>query len=1333
MNPRRILGALLALALLLGTVLLPQAASAETIGLNILDPTEVSVSSPSGFLGLGYTGSGSFNATSFDGVNNAGTDSSAHNHIVRTNDTIGYDFNFNLLGGGGANIVLTATLSPAGAGKWINTGGLPCPGGASVSPDGNTLTCTYGAVASGVQDLVASAQMLATPTANGTHIEVSATVSDGVANSVTRVGYTQSTGVDAVVPDDIITAVQKAQLVKATSHIPQGTIQHVFGYNHTSTNGYLVTYPILVREGDGSIGAAQLGNAPLPATFTFNDNVVAPADAVLDSCGINGDGNVTIGKTPYGTAAGHTTTNSVANSGMIQCSTLVGGVVGVTVTGADTSGTTYPTLDQDGSQVEDNSWVVSGYLRLFVPDDGLTHHLTDIYAPDANFSGQAPSNGSCVLGDPGLQLCSSADVPVYAPTLSGAGNKTLIMDVLGGTPHAFAGTSNANGPALNPGQEFVAQITQQNPSNTTSTGLANLQNAVSCDALDTSKESIWAFDGTTGTTDTTHAVLVDASSTATVAAIQYGDASSNCTDAYGLATPHWTTSIDMSNVAAPNYYLNIHNVRVLYEIDAEAPPTTPNQFLKFYVNEKTLATDNPGDIVKDCNSTVANIFYPVSGGTVTGTFTSGNCGQGQIFYSNYAIAKGLRADVSNSALFTVLGHSNPGVDPTQEFVGYLQIDGHLNTIVQHDTYACDLIDRTKYTVADFDGTTNPSTPITGPVTFLTGSKPTVNGTPANLTFSAPNVPALDVEYSTDALTGSDNCQTGTWSTTEPAASTITKIRIHWDLQINQSVMMLVNLKANAGLNGFGSPSPDTVTNQMAASTLAAPTPPLTASATAEVLTEVVKLTKSVAPGTGTVGGTVTYTLNPILYGPAGTSGLITITDVLPAGVTYHPGSSQFINLPPPQSTWNVATGNVTPPGIVTDPVTGIQTLTFTVGTAGAAAGRYVALPSIQFQADLSLALSNGSHTNNATINDMADTSGTDHTAQASFNVNDSGGLNVAKIVTVAPTAVNTPITWELRYSNQGNSDLPWTDFIDVLPFNGDALGTHYNGSLTFVSVTASDAVQFEYTNQPRNQINLDPYCATNGGSHGTSIVAGNPGAVCNNYSTTTWYTALGMPGGPQIPADVTALRILGLTLTHGTAVVHTIDVSTATSGNVPSDLYWNQYDLRTTNTLVAQAEVSTSVPIPPSPFVSLVKSCIAPPNCTSAAQPTDAFTPITDIVYQIQATNAGGHAAGALTITDAIPNSGGPTPTFYMDFKVGSATTTYGGAFNAAMFAVSYSTDPLMSSGSFTYTPVSGAGGAPAGYDRMVTAVRWTMTGANTLAAAGGANVGTVQFSAAIR
>ena len=41
--------------------------------------------------------------------------------------------------------------------------------------------------------------------------------------------------------------------------------------------------------------------------------------------------------------------------------------------------------------------------------------------------------------------------------------------------------------------------------------------------------------------------------------------------------------------------------------------------------------------------------------------------------------------------------------------------------------------------------------------------------------------------------------------------------------------------------------------------------------------------------------------------------------------------------------------------------------------------------------------------------------------------------------------------------------------------------------------------------------------------------------------------------------------------------------------------------------------------------------------------------------------------------------------------------------------AVTYSSD---GGTVWTYTPVSGAGGAPAGYDRLVTNIRWTLTGA---------------------
>jgi uncharacterized repeat protein (TIGR01451 family) len=111
--------------------------------------------------------------------------------------------------------------------------------------------------------------------------------------------------------------------------------------------------------------------------------------------------------------------------------------------------------------------------------------------------------------------------------------------------------------------------------------------------------------------------------------------------------------------------------------------------------------------------------------------------------------------------------------------------------------------------------------------------------------------------------------------------------------------------------------------------------------------------------------------------------------------------------------------------------------------------------------------------------------------------------------------------------------------------------------------------------------------------------------------------------------------------------------------------------------------------------------------------------PGTDITYGISATNTGGHASSAVTITDPMPPN--------MDFKLGTATFAFPGG---TTVVVTYSSDPGATT--YNYTPVSGGGGAAAGYDRNVTGVRWTMT-AGQLNAVGVGNSGTVQFTAAIR
>ena len=117
-----------------------------------------------------------------------------------------------------------------------------------------------------------------------------------------------------------------------------------------------------------------------------------------------------------------------------------------------------------------------------------------------------------------------------------------------------------------------------------------------------------------------------------------------------------------------------------------------------------------------------------------------------------------------------------------------------------------------------------------------------------------------------------------------------------------------------------------------------------------------------------------------------------------------------------------------------------------------------------------------------------------------------------------------------------------------------------------------------------------------------------------------------------------------------------------------------------------------------------------PPNVplVKSVSPSGSQRPGTDLTYTIAFSNTGNLGAQQFVIDDPIPTN--------TDFKVGSATTTLGSGLTGV--TVVYSNNGGVS---YLYTPVSGAGGAPAGYDRNVTHVRWNFTG--SLAATGSGNV----------
>ena len=104
-------------------------------------------------------------------------------------------------------------------------------------------------------------------------------------------------------------------------------------------------------------------------------------------------------------------------------------------------------------------------------------------------------------------------------------------------------------------------------------------------------------------------------------------------------------------------------------------------------------------------------------------------------------------------------------------------------------------------------------------------------------------------------------------------------------------------------------------------------------------------------------------------------------------------------------------------------------------------------------------------------------------------------------------------------------------------------------------------------------------------------------------------------------------------------------------------------------------------------------------SLTKSVSPTGDQTPGTDLSYTVDYQNLGSSDLTAVVIYDAIPA--------WTQYQVGSALTGTAPV-SITSITVEYSDD---NGGTWAYAPVSGGGGAPAGYDANVTNVRWVFAG----------------------
>jgi uncharacterized repeat protein (TIGR01451 family) len=495
---------------------------------------------------------------------------------------------------------------------------------------------------------------------------------------------------------------------------------------------------------------------------------------------------------------------------------------------------------------------------------------------------------------------------------------------------------------------------------------------------------------------------------------------------------------------------------------------------------------------------------------------------------------------------------------------------------------------------------------------------------------------------------------------------------------------------------------------------------------------------------GQVGAT--YSITATNSGSAATSGTVTVVDTLPSGLTASAISG---------TGWTCT----------------LATLTCTRSDALAAGSSYPVITVTVNVANNAAA----SVTNSVSVSGGGQTNTSNDTATDPTTINQLPDLTIAKSHVGNFTQGQVGATYSITATNSGSAATSGTvTVVDTLPAGLTATaisGTGWTCTLATLTCTRSNAlaagssypvitvtvtVANNAASSVTNSVSLsgggqtntandtatDPTTITQlpdltiAKSHVGNFTQGQVGAT---YSITATNSGFAATSGTvtvvdTLPSGLTATAISGagwtctlatLTCTRSNAlaagssypvITVTVNVSLSAPASVTNSASVSGGGQ--TNTANDSASDPTTINAAAPPSVSLVKS----------VSPGGTQLPGTDLLYTIVYTNTGGQPANNFVVTDPNPANAVPAERVFhnVDFKVGSMTSTPGSTGMVAAFQ--YSND---GGATWTYTPVSGAGGAPAGYDRVVTNVRWSFAGSLSQTAPN--NSGSVGFTVRIR
>lgn len=355
-----------------------------------------------------------------------------------------------------------------------------------------------------------------------------------------------------------------------------------------------------------------------------------------------------------------------------------------------------------------------------------------------------------------------------------------------------------------------------------------------------------------------------------------------------------------------------------------------------------------------------------------------------------------------------------------------------------------------------------------------------------------------------------------------------------------------------------------------------------------------------------------------------------------------------------------------------------------------------------------------------------------------YDPNQSTGI-AAGLISIPITAVNDAVlddnetvTYVFGTASGGGGGNPTLDLTDQI--NGQSAscsGPVGNATVTIRETRAdlsiaksqrlgtSSAFQTSNLSVTQNQTVQYQILATNNGTSTVTnaVITDN---VPSNLTALSLVSATANNGATACSASFTGNSLTGNFSSPSSGTCTIIVQGTATTtGNITNSATITPPAIITDPTSSNNSSsVDASIIAPPA--ISLVKSCPFPADCTTASQ-----LPGTDLTYKIEFTNTGGLGAANLRIVDGIPLN--------TDYKVGSAAANVGTT--GLTFEIDFSSDydPLNPNlATWTYLPVSGAGGAVAGYDRNVKAIRWRVT-SGILSSVSPNNIGDISFETRIR